>query len=61
MPRTRATSIGTRAGLAPLAAIALAALPRGNQAAVSAVVIRRGLTVRQTERLAAELRDSRSP
>jgi hypothetical protein len=46
-----------RRGLAPRAAIGLAALPRGNQAAVSAVVIRRGLTVRQTERLAAELRE----
>lgn len=43
--------------LAPRAAITLAALPRGNQAAVSAVVIRRGLTVRQTERLVAELRE----
>jgi ParB/RepB/Spo0J family partition protein len=43
--------------LAPRAAVAFAALPRGNQAAVSAVVIRRGLTVRQTERLVAELRE----
>jgi hypothetical protein len=43
--------------LAPRAAIALAALPRGNQVAASAVVIRRGLTVAQTERLVAELRD----
>ena len=43
--------------LASRAAVALAALPRGNQAAVSAVVIRRGLTVRQTERLVAELRE----
>lgn len=41
--------------LVPRAAIALAALPRGNQVPASAVVIRRGLTVRQTERLVAEL------
>jgi ParB-like chromosome segregation protein Spo0J len=45
-----------RLGLvAPRAAVALAALPRGNQPAVSAVVVRRGLTVRQTEQLCAEL------
>ena len=37
--------------LAPRAAIALGRLPRGNQSAGSAVVIRRGLTVRQTESL----------
>jgi ParB/RepB/Spo0J family partition protein len=43
--------------LAPRAAIALAALPRGNQGPASAVVIRRGLTSRQTERLVAELRE----
>ena len=43
--------------LAPRAAIALAGLPRGNQEPASAVVIRRGLTVRQTERLVAELRE----
>jgi ParB/RepB/Spo0J family partition protein len=42
--------------LAARAAIALAALPRGNQEAAAAVVIRRGLTVPQTERLVAELR-----
>jgi ParB/RepB/Spo0J family partition protein len=41
--------------LAPRAAIALAALPRGNQVAASAVVIRRGLTVAQTARLVAEV------
>jgi ParB/RepB/Spo0J family partition protein len=41
--------------LAPRAAIALAALPRGNQVPASAVVIRRGLTVQQTERMVAEL------
>ena len=43
--------------LAPRAAIALAALPRGNQVPASGVVIRRGLTVGQTERLVAELRE----
>ena len=43
--------------LAPRAAITLAALPRGNQVPAAAVVIRRGLTVRQTERLVAELRE----
>lgn len=41
--------------LAPRAAIALAALPRGNQAAASKVVIRHGLTVRQTDQLVAAL------
>jgi len=43
--------------LAPRAAIALAGLPRGNQEPASAVVIRRGLTVQQTERLVAALRE----
>jgi ParB/RepB/Spo0J family partition protein len=43
--------------LAPRAAIALSALPCGNQAPAAAVVIRRGLTVRQTEHLVAELRE----
>src|SRR5690606_7639088 len=41
--------------LAPRAAVALAALPRGNQQPASAVVIRRGLTVRQTELFVAEI------
>jgi ParB/RepB/Spo0J family partition protein len=41
--------------LAARAAIALAALPRGNQTAAAAVVIRRGLTLRQTERLVTEI------
>jgi ParB-like chromosome segregation protein Spo0J len=45
-----------RLGLvAPRAAVALAALPRGNQTPTSAVVVRRGLTVRQTEQLCAEV------
>lgn len=41
--------------LAPRAAVALSALPRGNQRAASAVVIRRGLTVRQTELFVAQI------
>lgn len=41
--------------LAPRAAVALGQLPRGNQHAASSVVVRRGLTVRQTELLVAEL------
>lgn len=41
--------------LAARAAVALAALPRGNQAAAAAVVIRRGLTVHQAERLVTEI------
>jgi ParB/RepB/Spo0J family partition protein len=41
--------------LVPRAAVALAQLPRGNQPALAEIVIRRGLTVRQTEQLVAEL------
>jgi ParB/RepB/Spo0J family partition protein len=41
--------------LAPRAAVALASLPRGNQAPASAVTIRRGLTVRQAELFVAEI------
>lgn len=41
--------------LAPRAAVALAALPRGNQRPASAITIRRGLTVRQTELFVAEI------
>jgi len=41
--------------LAPRAAVAVSALPRGNQRAAAAVVIRRGLTVRQTELFVAEI------
>lgn len=37
--------------IAPRAAVAVSRLPRGNQQAASAVVVRRGLTVRQTELL----------
>jgi len=44
--------IDVRLGLiAPRAAVAVGRLPRGNQQAASAVVVRRGLTVRQTEML----------
>jgi ParB-like chromosome segregation protein Spo0J len=41
--------------LAPRAAVAVSRLPRGNQQAASAVVVRRGLTVRQTDLLVEEL------
>lgn len=40
--------------IAPRAAVAVSRLPRGNQPAASAVVVRRGLTVRQTEALVDE-------
>ena len=43
--------------LAPRAAVAVSRLQRGNQQAASAVVIRRGLTVRQTELLVEEALD----
>jgi ParB/RepB/Spo0J family partition protein len=43
--------------LAPRAATAMSQLPRGNQQGLAGVVIRRGLTVRQTEMLVAELLD----
>jgi len=47
--------IDVRLGLvAPRAAVAVSRLPRGNQQAASAVVMRRGLTVRQTELLVDE-------
>jgi len=47
--------------LAPRTAIALGRLPRGNQQQASAVVVRRGLTVRQTELLVAEVLDRQDP
>lgn len=47
--------------LTPRAAVLVAALPRGNQSAASAVVIRRGLTVRQTGLLVRELADAAEP
>lgn len=43
--------------LAPRAAVALGRLPRGNQLDASVVVIRRGLTVRQTDLLVGEVLD----
>lgn len=49
--------------LAPRAAVAVSRLPRGNQQAASAVVVRRGLTVRQTDLLVEEVlaeRDARA-
>jgi ParB-like chromosome segregation protein Spo0J len=54
-----AVQADVRLGLiAPRAAVAVSQLPRGNQHAAAAVVIRRGLTVRQTELLVAELVDA---
>jgi len=51
-----------RLGLIALrAAVALSRLPRGNQQAASVVVGRRGLTVRQTEQLVAELMHEADP
>jgi ParB/RepB/Spo0J family partition protein len=41
--------------LAPRSAVLLAALPRGNQTAAMGVVTHRGLTVRQTELLVAQI------
>lgn len=47
--------------LAPRAAVLVSALPRGNQSAASAVVIRRGLTVGQTALLVREIVDAAEP
>ncbi len=47
--------------LAPRAAILVGALPRGNQSSAAAVVIGRGLTVRQTAQLVGELADTEGP
>jgi len=47
--------------IAPRAAVAVSRLPRGNQQAASAVVVRRGLTVRQTDLLVEELLSERDP
>lgn len=44
--------------LRPRAAVVVSRLPRGNQEAASQVVIRRGLTFRQTELLVAEVLDA---
>jgi ParB family transcriptional regulator, chromosome partitioning protein len=43
--------------LAPRAAVAVSQLPRGNQHDLAGLVVRRGLTVRQTEMVVAELLD----
>lgn len=57
-----AVQCDVRLGLiAPRAAVAVGRLPRGNQTAASAVVVRRGLTVRQTELLVAEVLDEEDP
>lgn len=47
--------------IAPRAAVAVSRLPRGNQQAASAVVMRRGLTVRQTELLIDEVLGQQDP
>ena len=47
--------------LAPRAAVAIGRLPRGNQQDASAVVVRRGLTVRQTDLLVEEVLDRQDP
>lgn len=45
--------------IAARAAVAVSRLPRGNQQAASEVVVRRGLTVRQTELLVEEILEQR--
>jgi ParB-like chromosome segregation protein Spo0J len=53
-----AVQADVRLGLiAPRAAVAVGQLPRGNHQALAALVIRRGMTVRQTELVVAELLD----
>jgi len=47
--------------LAARAAVSVGRLPRGNQEAASAVVVRRGLTVRQTDLLVEEVLDRPDP
>ena len=47
--------------IAPRAAMAVSRLPRGNQQAASAVVMRRGLTFRQTEVLVDDALEQRDP
>lgn len=47
--------------IAPRAAAEVSRLPRGNQRAASAVVVRRGLTVRQTEALVEAVLSERDP
>ena len=53
---------GVRLGLiAPRAAVEVSRLPRGNQRAASAVVVRHGLTVRQTAGLVEAVLTERDP
>jgi hypothetical protein len=47
--------------IAPRAAVEVSRLPRGNQRAASAVVVRRGMTVRQTEGLVEAVLTERDP
>jgi hypothetical protein len=47
--------------LSARAAVAVSRLPRGNQQAAGAVVLRRGLTVRQTELLVEEMLEEQDP
>jgi hypothetical protein len=47
--------------ITPRAAVAVSRLPRGNQLAASDVVVRRGLTHRQTDLLIAEALDEEEP
>jgi ParB-like chromosome segregation protein Spo0J len=47
--------------LTPRAAVLVAALPRGNQSLAAGVVIRRGLTVRQTATLVQDFMDAADP
>lgn len=47
--------------IAARAAVSIAALPRGNQAAAAQLAVHRGLTVKQTERLVAQLSDRADP
>ena len=47
--------------IAARSAVAVSRLPRGNQQAASAVVVRRGLTVRQTDLLVDELLEQHDP
>jgi ParB-like chromosome segregation protein Spo0J len=57
-----AVQSNVRLGLiAPRAAVAVSRLPRGNQPAASAVVMRRGLTVPQAELLVAEALEEKDP
>lgn len=54
--------IDVRLGLiAPRAAVAVSRLPRGNQQAASAVVVHRGLTVRQTDALVGDALEAPNP